>query len=874
MGDESNKKVIVAVIVGLVFIGFIIYLINAGNSTNNVQYAPPAAEEAPPAEVVVAEEVSSPETVDSEEKAVEEQELNVPNEVQNLFDGFIQAINSKNTSDIIDCLAPEVSEKYFDGIRLLNFDSEAFKVLYPYIGTTVGFSYDMKPDDFSNIRGKIIECSVKDNLASIKYTIDTSLSDGTSNAKTIETTFVNENGNWYLPASKKDSVGGEEQPPEITVYDGYEQKDILEHKHYVYDGDEGFSGWVDDSGNPVISPSFDKWNAKPYDDYLPVCFNNFGWGFIDKNMNLAVYYGFDSTGEAMGNAHDGFYPVKIDKEWCFYNPSTSQFYSTGCEYLDTDYYYDGYYHIRTKERNDSPNGLFNPTTNKSIPCEYEDIGRFDNGLIPVKKDGYWGVIDENNNVIVDFAYDEVGKRFHNHKLGVAVNKCWGVIDEEGNYLLELDKGRKLVEIYDDGMIICGDDTYDPDYTLYDENLNELYSDVLNRYWVSSDRCIIKCPIVEGDYPNLSKSYNRYKLIDGSGKLVYDISDLSNIIIDYADLPADKTVGLSYNVENFNFSDYDCFVITCYPGSSDLYYILMDYDGNIITIAYTVDYSAAFKVLDDDCYMTKGNGVTRIYGRDNKLIAKLDNTGSSFHLGDYTIIGHDIIHKDGSIETYDSIKAGDSTEKNPKALIVSDGIFYGLFSSNGFEAEGIVYNNIKYDSKTKIYTLERGAKSLRCRISTDGTFVNLDEYNDLKKRDDPLENESESGFGAKVIETKDTSETNLSESGSSDAMSSQVTEKVSKDYIIPKKFSLEGKWKNVGGGVYGMMQKGSIVTFNGAYCNAISPSDSYAYYKDDDGYRLDVTDLMGQNFTFRIMIVDDNNIDLVRGDYIVELTRVN
>lgn len=97
----------------------------------------------------------------------------------------------------------------------------------------------------------------------------------------------------------------------------------------------------------------------------------------------------------------------------------------------------------------------------------------------------------------------------------------------------------------------------------------------------------------------------------------------------------------------------------------------------------------------------------------------------------------------------------------------------------------------------------------------------------------------------------------------------------KNYTNPKKFSIEGKWKNVGEYTFGQVQSGSIVVFDGTNCNVFSPQDTYAFYKDGDSYRLDCTSLFfSETLSFTVKIVDKEHIDIYYGSDYLELSKVD
>ena len=82
-------------------------------------------------------------------------------------------------------------------------------------------------------------------------------------------------------------------------------------------------------------------------------------------------------------------------------------------------------------------------------------------------------------------------------------------------------------------------------------------------------------------------------------------------------------------------------------------------------------------------------------------------------------------------------------------------------------------------------------------------------------------------------------------------------------IKTTQFKIEGKWRNDGENTYAMMKQGAIISFDGTHCNVLSPSDTYAFYRDhdnDDLYRIDITDIYGSYSTsLQVNIIDKNHI---------------
>ena len=57
-------------------------------------------------------------------------------------------------------------------------------------------------------------------------------------------------------------------------------------------------------------------------------------------------------------------------------------------------------------------------------------------LIPKKKDGKWGYVDSNSNLVIDYKYDEATKLNDKGFAGVKLDGKWGSIDKDGNIVIE------------------------------------------------------------------------------------------------------------------------------------------------------------------------------------------------------------------------------------------------------------------------------------------------------------------------------------------------------------------------------------------------------------------------------------------------------
>ena len=108
-------------------------------------------------------------------------------------------------------------------------------------------------------------------------------------------------------------------------------------------------------------------------------------------------------------------------------------------------FYDSYWSFGKEGlcmvRKDIPGGFLygfvNEEGHEQIPVEYDYLYNFENGITIAKKDGKYGVIDTNNNIVIPFGlpYAEV-RGFRDGRAAVKDHHGkWGVIDTKGNLIV-------------------------------------------------------------------------------------------------------------------------------------------------------------------------------------------------------------------------------------------------------------------------------------------------------------------------------------------------------------------------------------------------------------------------------------------------------
>ena len=83
-----------------------------------------------------------------------------------------------------------------------------------------------------------------------------------------------------------------------------------------------------------------------------------------------------------------------------------------------------------------------------VPCKYQNVGGFHEGLAAVQKDDKWGFIDENDNMITPFEYDGVDG-FSEGLAPVLKDDKWGFIDKEGKFVIP--RKYQYASIFNEGF---------------------------------------------------------------------------------------------------------------------------------------------------------------------------------------------------------------------------------------------------------------------------------------------------------------------------------------------------------------------------------------------------------------------------------------
>ena len=216
----------------------------------------------------------------------------------------------------------------------------------------------------------------------------------------------------------------------MTRYEFYGEN-IYHNRRLVFK--DGKYGFIDKLGNEVIPLKFDS--ALPFYSRKTTAVEIDGkYGAIDIDGNVVIPLQYSSISYKYPNLYEAEYDGKIK----LLNPDGSEAYPQ----LFDKRFHDNRVCINGKY------GLcsFNGEIKEIIPAMYDEIYDYNNNFIIVKNNGCYGVVDNNNNIILDTIYDKIAHctipRFDGEKEifidGFYINKdnMDGLADCEGNFIFE------------------------------------------------------------------------------------------------------------------------------------------------------------------------------------------------------------------------------------------------------------------------------------------------------------------------------------------------------------------------------------------------------------------------------------------------------
>ena len=237
---------------------------------------------------------------------------------------------------------------------------------------------------------------------------------GTANTWPSEIGFINSKGEAVIPFGKYSNAG--------SFHDGLAVV-IANNKR----------GFIDKTGELVI-PAIYNVTSDAFDEGYGIALQDKKLGYIDTEGNFAIEPQYDSA----NLFSEGLAAVKKDK-------GGKVGYIDRSGQMVIDYTFD--------EASDFSEGLAFVTVNgmkffidsqgklKLRIADYEKVGNFHDGRALVKKNGKWGAIDCEGNVVIPFEYSDFQSGaysgFQEGSLAVKKGDRWGVIDVDGNEIIPI-----------------------------------------------------------------------------------------------------------------------------------------------------------------------------------------------------------------------------------------------------------------------------------------------------------------------------------------------------------------------------------------------------------------------------------------------------
>ena len=288
-------------------------------------------------------------------------------------------------------------------------------------------------------------------------------------------------------------------------------------------------GFVDRYGNEVVPCMFDGIH-RFVDGVAPVYINGKGWGFIDKEKVLVTpkYLSSQNQRDICGTISNGLvvFKNKNKKYACL---SKEDKLVAPFEYDDIDLFgfsHEGLIRVTKKTQDGELFGLLDKDGKEILPCKYNRISDFKNGVASVEiegnkywinkegkevgqpeitesksgdqkeykaveRDGKYGIVDSDGNAITPFKYDCIRnilvsthdqntiKFSYNGYAEVEINGLRGLIDETGKEVVPCI--HEVIQNISNGMFVSVSFYSGKKFGLYsisgEEILPKIYNDI-------------------------------------------------------------------------------------------------------------------------------------------------------------------------------------------------------------------------------------------------------------------------------------------------------------------------------------------------------------------------------------------------------------
>lgn len=213
-------------------------------------------------------------------------------------------------------------------------------------------------------------------------------------------------------------------------------------------------GILDINENIVLPLEYKKYifNKKEY-----FIVSKYGlWGVVDINNSVIIPIRYESLSFW---SDDNFCAQTEKGKWILININDEKICETEFDYIDS-VFEDGK-KLRRAMIN-WKNGFIDGFGTVKIGLNYEEVSWFNEGLAAVCLNNKWGLIDENENLIIPFEYDSQFFSLEDDLITAFKDGKWGIIDYDNNIITDFiygDSGSCLLSFCNGYAVVKLGDKY-------------------------------------------------------------------------------------------------------------------------------------------------------------------------------------------------------------------------------------------------------------------------------------------------------------------------------------------------------------------------------------------------------------------------------